>query len=152
MPNDALRMLESDHRKVEALFKETKGAEQAQLEELARSISQELTIHTEIEEKIFYPAVKERAEKEADTKDKLMIGHSYDEHALVKKMLEELAKSRGDKQKTETILWGIEKAVKLHVAEEENVLFPDVRKLFSETELAQLGDSMQQLKTSRRAA
>ena len=54
---DPIAMLRADHRRVEQLFGSFEKASSAeQKSQLAKQISTELTIHTLIEEEIFYPA------------------------------------------------------------------------------------------------
>ena len=55
---DAIALLKADHRKVEDLFESFEGARGADRKaKIAQEICLELTVHTEIEEKIFYPSV-----------------------------------------------------------------------------------------------
>jgi hemerythrin superfamily protein len=62
---DAIDLLESDHREVEALFEEFESSEsQEGKRELAAQICEALTVHAEIEEEIFYPAFIEATEEE----------------------------------------------------------------------------------------
>ncbi len=63
---DACDLLDADHRNVKKMFKEyeelteSRGRNAAQKKmELARQICMELTVHAQIEEEIFYPAVRE---------------------------------------------------------------------------------------------
>src|ERR1700745_2353986 len=55
---DAIALLKADHRKVEALFEKYETA-RSKKQELAKQICMELTVHTIIEEEIFYPACRE---------------------------------------------------------------------------------------------
>ena len=151
MNNDPIDMLMADHREVESLFKATKG-EPMNLQPLADQIANALTTHTEMEERVFYPAVQARAKEESDILDDWMIKHSYDEHGLVKKMLEELSEKRGDESALKHILWRIEKAVQLHVLEEERILFPHARNLLDQAELDRVGTEMMAIKQQRRPA
>jgi hemerythrin superfamily protein len=71
MPNargekDACDLLDADHRAVRKLFKEyeeltnSRGRTVAQKKmDLARQICHELTVHAQIEEELFYPALRE---------------------------------------------------------------------------------------------
>jgi len=52
---DAIALLTADHRKVEGLFEKYESA-RAKKADIAKQICMELTIHTMIEEEIFYPA------------------------------------------------------------------------------------------------
>ena len=55
--------LKDDHARVQALFsKFEKAASGKQKEALATSICEELTLHAELEESVFYPAVREAIE------------------------------------------------------------------------------------------
>jgi hemerythrin superfamily protein len=56
--DDAIALLKADHRKVEDLFAKFEGAKKAEKQRLAKRICTELTVHTTIEEQIFYPACK----------------------------------------------------------------------------------------------
>lgn len=151
MNDDALTMLESDHRKVEDLFAETKG-DSPDLEQLGIKIAQALLVHTEIEEKIFYPAVRERAQRERNKKEKMFVGHAFHEHRIVKNMLLELSAARGKPASLRAVLSKLEKVVLLHVTEEEKIMFPDAQKLFGAIELQELGRQMEEIKAHRPAA
>ena len=70
---DAISLLTADHRKVAELFNKyenTRGRKAA----LAKQICMELTIHTIIEEEIFYPACRE-AGAEVDIMDEANVEH-----------------------------------------------------------------------------
>lgn len=61
--SNAIDLLNDDHKALRKLFKAYRAlvdrdAEPAQKEDLARQICLELSIHTRIEEEIFYPAVR----------------------------------------------------------------------------------------------
>ena len=78
---DACDLLDADHKAVKKMFKEyeelteskARGASQKK-KELAQQICQELTVHAQIEEEIFYPAVRE-AIKEKDLMDEADVEH-----------------------------------------------------------------------------
>jgi hypothetical protein len=56
---DAIALLKEDHRKVEELFEQFEKAKgEGRKQKLALEICKELTIHTILEEEIFYPAIK----------------------------------------------------------------------------------------------
>src|ERR1700759_4388326 len=87
---DAIALLKADHRKVEALFAKYKSA-RAKKADIAAQICMELTVHTIIEEEIFYPACKEAGVK-MDNLDE-----AYVEHDGAKMLIAELeAGSPGD--------------------------------------------------------
>ncbi|MDQ6711271.1 MAG: hemerythrin domain-containing protein [Candidatus Dormibacteraeota bacterium] len=143
---DAIALLKSDHRKVEKIFSQIeKGS--GNREHLFTELMNELTVHAEIEEKLFYPAVKNAKQ----THD--LVLESFEEHKQVKMVLADLAKA--DK-KTEHWLAGLKvlmEDVQHHVGEEENELFPKVKdKVLSEQELKDLGTKMEEMKTRELAA
>jgi hypothetical protein len=80
-PNeDAITLLSADHAEVKELFKEFQDLkeEDGSAEdkfELVTQICHELKIHTEIEEEIFYPAVR-KAIDDGDLLDEALIEHS----------------------------------------------------------------------------
>src|SRR6202048_1594250 len=60
---DAIALLKADHRKVEDLFSKFEAAGEADKKKcLASQICTELTVHTILEEEIFYPACKGKME------------------------------------------------------------------------------------------
>ena len=82
---DALRMLKDDHDKVKGMFEKFKSSRSDDKKaELAEMICRELTIHTQLEEEIFYPAVREAID-EADLMDEALV-----EHASAKELIEDL--------------------------------------------------------------
>ena len=93
---DVTRLLVGDHYRVKGLFARfTEAQESENLEEateLAAKIVKELTIHTTIEEEVFYPAVHKMSEELAHAVDE-----GIQEHHVVNVLLEELPRawSRG---------------------------------------------------------
>jgi len=135
---DAIELLKEDHKKVEKIFAamEKKDNRQKMFPELDR----ELSVHAEIEEKIFYPATKE-AEPTRD-----LVLESIEEHKQIKMVLADL-----EQTDMTTDVWGaalkvLKEDVMHHVGEEEDELFPKVRKVLSKQQLEDLGIRMEQLK------
>jgi hemerythrin superfamily protein len=120
---DALTLLKEDHRAVEKLFKEFENAKgDGRKEKLARQICFELTVHTTIEEEIFYPACKGKIDE-----DKLK--EAYVEHDAAKLLIAEIEAGSG---KTDDFFDAkvqvLGEQIDHHVKEEEDELFPKVRK------------------------
>src|ERR1700754_4915829 len=58
---DAIELLKADHRKVENLFTQYESASnEEQKRKIAKQICTELTVHTLLEEEIFYPACRQQ--------------------------------------------------------------------------------------------
>lgn len=143
---DAITLLKNDHRHVEKLFKQIEKGN-GNREELFRALKNELEVHAEIEERLFYPAVKEAKQ----THD--LVLESFEEHKQVKIVLNDLAQA--DKG-TEHWLAGLKvlmEDVQHHVGEEEDDLFPNVKdKVLSKEQLEELGTRMEQMKTQQLAS
>ena len=141
---DAIELLKQDHKKVEEIFAamETKEARQKLFPELDR----ELSVHAEIEEKIFYPATRE-AEPTRD-----LVLESIEEHKQIKMVLADLEQTDKTTDVWAAALKVLKEDVMHHVGEEENELFPKVKKVLSKEQLEDLGTRMETLKMQLLAA
>jgi len=132
----AIDLLESQHREVEKLFKAiektSKGEEKIRLFE---EIADKLAIHAAIEEHHFYPAVKEKR-----TEDILL--ESVEEHLTIKRTLADLLKLDVGDEQFDPKIKVLKEEVQHHVGEEENDLFPKVKKILSAEELDALEQEM----------
>ena len=132
----AIDLLESQHREVEKLFqkieKASKGEEKMRLFE---EIADKLAIHAAIEEHHFYPAVKEKR-----TEDILL--ESVEEHLVIKRTIADLLKLDVGDVQFDPKIKVLKEEVQHHVGEEENDLFPKVKKIMSADELAALEQEM----------
>ena len=142
---EAIQLLKDDHKKVEKIFSDLENKRDDR-RALFPELDRELTIHAEIEEKIFYPAAK-GAEPTRD-----LVLESIEEHKQIKMVLSDLEKT----DKT-TEVWGaalkvLKEDVMHHVGEEENELFPKVKKVLSKQQLEDLGTRMEELKMQLLAA
>ena len=144
---DALTLLEQDHQKVKKIMGELEKTTERGVktrEELFNRLVQELTVHEQIEEQIFYPAVKERADSK---KLEELVAESYEEHHFV-----DVVKAEIERTPFEAEEWGAKFKVMMenieHHAfeEEEGEMFPKVRRAFSKDELEDLGTRMAELK------
>jgi hemerythrin superfamily protein len=146
---DAIALLKADHKHVKELFgqvEETSERAKAQLQRLGTEICQELTVHTEIEEQVFYPAVKERVQRgHKEEKDQLL--EAYEEHAAAKKVVEDIRATDPGDESYKPKITTLSELIDHHVKEEEHEMFPAVKELFDEDELVQLGQRMADLKT-----
>jgi len=120
---DAISMLTADHRKVEELFEKYENA-RARKGELAKEICLELTIHTMIEEEIFYPACRE-AGADSDIMDEANV-----EHDGAKTLIAELENGSPDDEFYDAKVKVLSEEIKHHVKEEEKRggIFTEARK------------------------
>jgi hemerythrin superfamily protein len=139
---DAITLLKQDHKTVETIFKQFEKATQpAQQRRLARRVIEELSVHAAIEEMIFYPAVRDRV----PTTDETVL-EALEEHHIVKWTLSELDDMKPDDERFKAKMTVLIENVRHHVKEEEQELFPEVRKAIGRKELGQLGDALEQAK------
>jgi hemerythrin superfamily protein len=136
----ALTLLKTDHDEVKALFdKYEKGKDRmptAKKQELAATICRMLTVHATIEEEIFYPAVREQVEDAEELLDEADV-----EHQSAKELIAQIEGMSPDDQLYDAKVKVLGEYVKHHVKEEQNELFPEVRK--SELDLAALGEQLE---------
>jgi len=139
---DAITLLKQDHKTVEQIFKQFEKASQpAQQRNLARRAVEELSVHAAIEEMVFYPAVRDRVPETEDT-----VLESLEEHHIVKWTLSELEDMEPDHERFKAKMTVLIESVRHHVKEEEQELFPAVRKAIGRKEMAQLGDALEEAK------
>ena len=137
---NALTLLHEDHREVAVLFEkfdDTGPRATTAKRHLVDQIIHDLSIHAAIEEQVFYPVV--RAEVSGLTDQVL---ESLEEHHIVKWQLSELEKMSADDERFVAKVTVLKENVSHHVDEEENDLFPKVRRALSERRLSDLGDEL----------
>jgi hypothetical protein len=137
---DPIKLLKKQHREVEALFKRIGKTEEAsERRRLMNEISAKLTVHTKLEEEIFYPALREVPTKKAEQ----MVLEAYEEHHVVKLVLAELPKVDPEDERFEAKMTVLEELVEHHVEEEEDEMFKLADKI-DDDELEALGERMAQ--------
>jgi hemerythrin superfamily protein len=108
-------LLKADHREVEGLFKQYKSADDAkEKEEIIRKVCVELSIHTQLEEEIFYPACRK---KQVEHKD---LDEAQVEHDTAKILIEELAHGDPGDPYRDAKVTVLCEYIRHHVGEEEN--------------------------------
>jgi len=134
---DALELLTDQHEEVEALIgKLEKSDEPGDKAELFRELADKLAAHSAIEEKIFYPAMM--ADK---TREQLV--EATEEHLSVKRLLADMMTLDVADEHFDAKLTVLKEQIRHHAHdEEEDQLFPQVRKMFSRDELAAIGNEM----------
>jgi iron-sulfur cluster repair protein YtfE (RIC family) len=146
---NAFTLLKDDHERVAGLLEKidatTERAEKGR-EELFTQLKNELDIHARIEEEVFYPALEEYEETRAISLE------AYEEHALVKQLLEELASAPKDDEQWTAKFTVLKENVEHHVEEEEGEMFKKARAVLSEDEVEQLGDRLQEAKRVQKSA
>lgn len=142
---DAIAMLKADHGTVSDLFEEYEKATTSKKKmALVAEICTELSVHTQIEEEIFYPAIK------TALKDKLLVPEATVEHAGVKDLIAQIEGVEPDGEMFDAKVKVLSEYVKHHVKEEQNEMFPKVKA--SSLDLVALGAQMATRKADLLAA
>lgn len=140
-PN-ATDLLKRDHDTVRGLFKEFRNAGERAYKEKARlftEIDRELSVHTRIEEEIFYPAVTASRGK-GTTK---LVLEAQEEHTVVKRLLKELQGLDPETGTFDAKMQVLMEEIDHHADEEEDDMFPEAKESLGDDRLQELGDRMQ---------
>ena len=135
---DALSLLTADHNRVRGLFARFQAAEEekdtATMLELAAKIVVELEVHTTIEEEIFYPEVKTASEEIKD-----IVDEGVEEHHVAKTLIEEIKGLTPEDDAWAAKMKVLIESVEHHAEEEEQEMFPEVRKALDKASLEDMG-------------
>ena len=142
---DAIALLTAEHQGVSDLFDEYEKAKSTvKKKQLVAQICTDLSVHAQMEEEIFYPAVK------AALKDKELVPEAAVEHASIKSIIAQVEGVEPDGEEFEAKITVLHEYVKHHVKEEQNEMFPRAKS--SSVDLAELGAKLSQRKTELLAA
>ncbi|MCS6288790.1 MAG: hemerythrin domain-containing protein [Nitrospira sp.] len=111
-------MLKEDHDKVKRLFEDFESAEGRERGEIVKTAIQELEIHADLEERLIYPAIKEKMD------DPDMMNEAVEEHHLVHVLIAELKRIKSGDEKFQAKFRVLSEVVKHHIDEEEGEMFP----------------------------
>ena len=140
---DAIELLIQDHNKVKGLFQQIEaGAKAKQAAELFNQIYHELSVHTIIEEQVFYPAIAKYPDFAGLLKD------AYKEHAEAKLELGDISNLDSTSEEWHKKVTKLQKDIEHHVKDEEEKLFPKLRQTMPAPELQELGKELKQAKTA----
>ena len=148
-PGSATEILKQDHDEVEKLFdqyEDAKDEANAELKaQIVAAVCKALTIHAQIEEEIFYPALRRTEDEAGDLVDEAAV-----EHQTVKALVVELESAAPDEDLYDAKVKVLSEYVKHHVKEEEGEMFPLARK--SALDLEALGAELLARKEALAAA
>ena len=141
-PRDAIALLKQDHRTVSALFEEFAKADEEEQSAIAQRVCQLLTVHATIEEELLYPAAKEAFEGEEEGED--LVNEAEVEHGSAKELIAKIEGMAGDDEHFKATVSVLGEYIKHHVKEEENELFPQLKK--TDVDLKELGGRLEDRK------
>jgi len=136
---DLFELIKAAHRKVETIFSEiekTNGSKK--LDQYFNQLYKELNVHAQTEELTLYPAMRDHD----DIKE--LVNEAEEEHTEVKVLLEQMKSLDVTSSEFKEKISTLKEAVKQHVQEEENEVFPKVRKSMSDEELKQLAKEFEE--------
>ncbi|WP_256377000.1 hemerythrin domain-containing protein [Nitrosospira multiformis] len=134
-------MLTDDHNKVKKMFKEFEKLHKKQeegKEELVQQICQELKIHAQLEEEIFYPAAREAID------DDDLMNEATVEHQAAKDLIEKIQSTSSSDPMYDAMVSVLGEYVNHHIEEEQNEIFPKVEK--AKMDLEELGSEIEERK------
>ena len=133
---DAIALLKADHKLVSGLFDQyEKERNNDRKGKLADQICQELTVHAQIEEEIFYPAAREVL------RDEDLLDEATVEHQGAKDLIAQIEASSPSAKLFDAKVTVLGEYIKHHVKEEQNEMFPKIRK--TKLDLKMIGEQLQ---------
>ena len=137
---DALQLLMAEHREVKAMFQRYQkladaGGRGDERMLLASQICVALTVHTQIEEAVLYPAARAVL-----TRDEDIVDEAYVEHAGAKSLIAQIKTMTSDQPLYDAKVKVLGEYIDHHVREEETEFFPKLRK--TALDLDAMGDRM----------
>ena len=149
MAQNAIDLLEQEHREAEQLLAQMKGTQGADTT-LLNTTAEELQIHMKIEEEVLYPFIRREVPEGKD-----LMNEAEEEHQEARQALQKVQQTAGTPD-FEAALAKLTKGIQHHVKEEENEVFPKLRKTVDEAKLVEFGKELdqakQELKSSGRFA
>jgi hemerythrin superfamily protein len=138
---DAIQLLKQDHRTVESLFKEFERAgEKAHhtKKRLVKKLIKELSLHADLEEQVFYPAVQQGADENE------LVLKAMEEHDLVKSLLQQLEKMSPEEDRFHPKVTVLIQNVREHMEQEEREIFPKLKEALKLAQLQELGHRLEE--------
>lgn len=120
---DALQLLRDDHRKVKDLFRQFSEAEDGSTKKaIVDEAVAELMIHAQLEEEVFYPAMRREGMTE-------LVNHSEEEHHAAEIIMEDLIGTDARGTQLQARFQVLVDIVNEHITEEESQMFPRAAEL-----------------------
>lgn len=143
---DACQLLDADHIAVKHLFVEyarlavapSGASAAADRHALAMKICEELTVHAQIEEEIFYPAVREALPEDAD-----LLDEAQEEHVQAKALIARIQQMNKADATLDQLVSELNRAIEHHVKEERDEIFPKAKSAPG-VDLIALGEQLQE--------
>jgi len=149
---NAIELLEADHKRVKGILAQLSESTERGIKkrtELLAKLEMEITLHTQIEEEILYPAFKQAGGKEQD----VMYYEAKEEHRTVDSLvLPDLKSTDPSTPEFTGRVKVVKELLEHHIEEEETEMFPQAKKLLGKALLEELGAQMQAMKAAHKKA
>jgi len=133
----APELLKQDHAEVNGLLRQLFATRDGQRrQELIDTIAEELEVHAQIEEEIFYPAVKQVSG---------LVEHAHEEHGQVRTLIGQIEGRDPTSPEFEQHVRKLQQALADHIGEEEGQMFVQARAL-GDVRLQELGQQLRERK------
>ncbi|MEG5174670.1 hemerythrin domain-containing protein [Microcoleus sp. B3-D7] len=133
-------IISMDHRKADTLFMEIASTDDPQkLQEFFGQLYKDLSVHAEAEEQVVYPAIRSYYSNTQEL---------YDEQAEMKQMLAKIKSMSPSSPEFKAQIKQLQTAVQDHVKEEENDMFPQIRRNLSEAQMEQMATQFKAAKST----
>lgn len=144
---DILKMLAEDHKNVKRMFEQFETMKEEEQDEEAKQLlvdlcCVELTIHAQLEEELFYPALRDAID------DMDLIDEAQVEHATAKQLISELSSMQPDDELYDAKFTVLGEYVKHHIEEEEKEIFPKAKK--ADLDLQAMAEELRERKQEMR--
>ena len=130
----AIAMLKEDHRVFDRLFKEFEEATGKRKLEIAQELCLRITMHSKIEEEVFYPAIRGKVDEDE-------IEEAIVEHQAAETIIEELEEMDGSEELYDAKVHVLGEQLRHHIEEEETEMFEEAKR--SGLDLEVIGQRMQ---------
>ncbi|MEG3956755.1 hemerythrin domain-containing protein [Microcoleus sp. herbarium2] len=133
-------IISMDHRKTDTLFMEIASTDDPQkLQEFFGQLYKDLSVHAEAEEQVVYPAVSSYYGNTQEL---------FDEQAQMKQMLAQIKALNPTSSDFKAQVKQLQTAVQDHVRQEENDMFPQIRRHLSEAQMEQMATQFKEAKST----
>ncbi len=145
---NAIDLLKADHERVKAILNELSESTERGVKkrtDLLAKLEREITLHTQLEEEILYPAFKAAGSKEQD----VMYYEAKEEHRTVDSLvLPDLKNTDPATPEFSGRVKVVKELLEHHIEEEESDMFPQARKLLGKALLDEMGKQMEAAQTA----
>jgi hemerythrin-like domain-containing protein len=143
---DALTLLETDHRRLEDLLaqgEDTTERAVGRRTDLLNTITAELNLHEQLEERLLYPVLKQHPQARE------IVLEGYQEHHVADLIVQELHGLARDNEQWGAKFKVLKENIEHHIQEEEGEMFRTARGVLSRDDLQALGARMTAMKAAQ---